>query len=113
MTELNYVLTFPIRRSIIPYDSRINAMENLIGLDNRFKRDISEYGIYNKKCMITTDDKGLPMAICRVTTHGDTDWLQKEIDKEPFIKKKVLIDEFEVTEEGLKKIKEYRKTHFH
>lgn len=113
MTELNHILTFPVKRSIIPYDGRINAMENLINLDNRLKRDVSEHGIYNKKCMITTDDKGVPMAICRVTTYGDTDWFQKEIDKEPFIKKKVLIDEFEVTEEGLEKIKKFRKLHHH
>jgi hypothetical protein len=113
MAELNHILTFPVRRSIIPYDSRINAMENLINLDNRLKRDGSERGIYNKKCMITTDDRDVPIAICRVTTHGDTDWLKKKIDEEPFVKKKILIDEFEVTEEELEKIKEFRKLHYH
>lgn len=113
MTELNHILTFPVRKSIIPYDGRINAMENLINLDNWLKKDVSGTGIYNKKCMITTDDRGNPIAICRVTTHGDTDWLKQEIDKEPFVTKKVLIDEFEVTEEGLEKIKKYRKLHFH
>jgi hypothetical protein len=111
MAELNHVLTFPVKRSIIPYDGRINAMKNLINLDNRLKREGSERGIYNKKCMITTDDKDRPIAICRVTTYGDTDWLKKKIDEEPFVKKKILIDEFDVDEEGLEKIKEFRKLH--
>lgn len=113
MSELNHILTFPVKRSIIPYDGRINAMENLINLENRLLREGSKYGIYNRKCMITTDDKDRPIAICRVTTYGDTDWLKKEIDKEPFVKKTILIDEFEVTEEELIRIKEFRKLHYH
>jgi hypothetical protein len=113
MKELSHILTFPIKRSIIPYDGRINAMKNLINLDNRLKREGHENGIYNRKCMITTDDKDRPIAICRVTTRGDTDWLKKKIDEEPFVKKKILIDEFDVTEEELRRIEEFRKLHYH
>jgi hypothetical protein len=113
MTELNHILTFPVRRSIIPYDGRVNAMENLISLDNRLKRDGHEDGIYNRKCMITTGDRDSPIAICRVTTRGDTDWLQEEIDKEPFVKKKILIDEFDVTEDELRRVEKYRRLTFH
>ena len=35
--------------------------------------------------------------------------LKKEIDKEPFVKKKPLIDEFDVNEEKLKEAKQFRK----
>ena len=108
MTEINHVLTFPVKREIKPYDDRINSMENLINLDNRLKREGYSHGIYNKKCIITADDIDAPVAICRVTTYGDLDWLKKEIDKEPFVKKKPLLDEFEVTEEELKKAKKFR-----
>ena len=47
-----------------------------------------------------------------MTTRGSADWLQEKIDEEPFVKKKILIDEFDVTEEGLRKIKEFRKLHY-
>jgi stage III sporulation protein SpoIIIAA len=109
MTEINHVLTFPVKRAIKPYDDRINVMENIINLDNRLKREVSRQGIYNNKCIITTDDRDNPIAICRVTTYGDLDWLKKEIDKEPFVKKKPLIDDFEVTEEELTRAKKFRK----
>lgn len=109
MTEIGHILTFPVKRRIKTYDDRINVMENLINLDNRIKREGYRHGIYNKKCQITEDDKGHPTAICQVTTYGDIDWLAKVIEKEPFIKKKPLIDEFVVNEEKLAEAKELRK----
>ena len=109
MTEIDHVLTFPVKRAIKSYDDRINVMENLINLDNRLKKEGYSHGIYNKKCIITTKDDDVPMAICRVTTYGDLDWLKNEIDKEPFVKKKPLIDEFDVNEEKLKEAKQFRK----
>lgn len=109
MTEIRHVLTFPVKRAIKPYDDRINVMENLINLDNRLKREGHRHGIYNKKCIITTEDHDIPIAICQVTTYGDLDWLKKEIDKEPFVKKKPLIDEFDVDEEELAEAKKFRR----
>lgn len=110
MTEINHVLTFPIKKYERSYDDRIETMERLLDFDNRLKREgISRLGIYNKKCMITLDDNQKPIAICRATTYGDLDWLKKQIEKEPFIKKKPLMDEFDVTEEELKQAKEFRK----
>jgi len=109
MTEIRHILTFPVKRAIKPYDDRINAMENLMNIDNRIKSEgISRHGIYNKKCKITEDDIGNPVAICQVTTYGDIDWLAKVIEKEPFVKKKPLVDEFEVNEEKLEEAKRFR-----
>lgn len=109
MTEINHVLTFPVKRAIKPYDDRIEVMERLISFDNRLKKDVSRHGIYNKKCIITAEDHENPIAICQVTTYGDLDWLKKEIDKEPFIKKKALIDKFDVDKEELNEAKEFRR----
>lgn len=65
MTKIRHVLTLPVKRAIKPYDDRIDVMENLINLDNRTKsEEYSRHGIYNKKCKITENDRGNPMAIC-------------------------------------------------
>ncbi len=82
MTEINHLLIFPIKKYEGPYDDRIETIERLLNFDNRIKREgISRLGIYNKKCIITQEEKE-PVAICRVTTYGDLDWLSKEIEKE-------------------------------
>lgn len=47
-------------------------MENLINLDNRFKKQGSKNGIYNKRCMITTE-RDNPVAICHMTMEILTD----------------------------------------
>lgn len=84
-------------------------MQRLIDFDNRLKREGYKHGIYNKKCMITLDDNQKHVAICQTTTYGDIDWLQKEIDKEPFLRKKPMIAEFDVNEEELKEAKKFRR----
>lgn len=109
MTEINHVLTFLVKKAEHPYDDRIETMQRLIDFDNSLKRKGYIHGIYNKKCIITLDDNQKPVAICRGTTYGDIDWLKKEIDKEPFLRKKPMIAEFDVNEEELKEAKKFRK----
>lgn len=110
MTEIDHIISFPIKRKSY-WDDEIETIEKILDLDNHLKqKGYRPPNLYNRKCMIVADNTlgDNPVAVCKVTTYGDIDWLQKEIES-PF-SKKIKLSEFDATEEELKRAKKFRHT---